>query len=139
MIPGMSPKKLVLCLLVCAACSNDVPPAKQPETEVAPAPPPSEEPHHDKAHSAKLYIESAPQGMGVLLSGPGMDKKAVGKTPVLVENLGAGNYDVTYKDEANGDVTMPVQLSDGEDRNVKYNVTPRADRPAPSNAKHERQ
>ncbi len=134
----MSPKKLVLALLMCAACANDVPPAKEPGTEVAP-PPSSEEAHPDKQHSAKLYIESAPQGMAVLLSGPGMDKKAVGKTPVMVENLDAGNYDVTYKDEANGDVTMPVQLSDGEDRNVKYNVTPRADRPPPANAKHERQ
>ena len=128
----MSPSQLavpLLLALVAAACgpSGEVPPPKQPEpTLTAP-----QDEHKEKTHLATLVVESSPSGMPVLLNG-----KPSGKTPATIEDLPAGNYDVTYKDEANGDVTMPVALGEGEYRTIKHNVVPRADRPPPADAKH---
>ena len=79
---------------------------------------------------ATIVIESSPRGMAALLDG-----KPVGKTPISVDRLKPGRYDVTIKDEANGDVTMNVQLGEGEYRTVKHNVVPRADSSAPASAK----
>ncbi len=127
----MSPSKLALPLLLglLGACGpgGEVPPPKQPEPTLTQP----EETPPNKTHLATLVIESSPAGMPVLLNG-----KPVGKTPATVENLDAGNYDVTYKDEANGDVTMPVALGEGEYRTIKHNVVPHADRPPPPDAKH---
>ena len=119
-----------LSLAACFACAcapADVPPPKEPDP-VLDAPPDE----HRRAQTwATLDISSSPPGMPVMLNG-----KAIGKTPITIDKLPAGNYDVTYKDEANGDVTMPVELGEGEYRNVKHNVVPRADRPAPSDSKN---
>lgn len=120
---------LVLAIAASAACekSGDVPPPKEPELQQTPS-----EPEHPQAENwSTLVIESSPPGLAVELNG-----KPVGKTPLTLDKLKPGNYDVKYKDEANGDVTIPVELGEGEDRTVKHNVVPRADRPPPSNAKN---
>ncbi len=112
---------LVGTVLFGAACTgtSDVPPPREPEpTLTAP-----HEAEKRKQHLGTIVIESSPAALVALLNG-----KSVGNTPITVDDLPAGNYDVTFKDEANGDVTMTVELGEGEYRTVRHNVVPRADR-----------
>jgi hypothetical protein len=130
---GMSSLRgaLVTSLFLIAAlpgCGGpEVPPPKEPPQPTLDAPNP--EPN-EKALWATIVVESAPQGLQVLLAG-----KPVGKTPVTIDKLKAGSHSVTIKDEANGDVTQTIDVEEGGYKLWKYNVPPRADRPPPANAR----
>ncbi|MSP25704.1 MAG: PEGA domain-containing protein [Myxococcales bacterium] len=108
-----------MALVVQGACTStaDVPPAKEPVPTLSMP----DEGGRPKVHKGAIVIESSPANLVALLNG-----KKVGNTPLTVDDLSAGNYDVTFKDEANGDVTMTVELAEGEYRTVRHNVVPRA-------------
>lgn len=113
------------CFVVGCAREN-LPPPKVAEPTFS-----TVEPQHQQNELlATIVAQSSPTGALVLLDG-----KPVGKTPVTVGQLKPGSYDVTFKDEVSGDVTMNVQLAEGEYRTVKYNLVPRATTDAPASAK----
>ena len=55
-----------------------------------------------------------------------VDGKAVGTSPVTVDNLKPGVHDVTFVDEDNGNVTLQVTLAEGEFQEVHHNLPPKA-------------
>jgi hypothetical protein len=105
---------------------QNLPEPQAPEPVFAPA---DAEPA-SKELWATIEIVSSPAGMEALVDG-----RSVGKTPTKADKLKPGHYDVTFKDEANGDATYGVEVGEGEYQLVKHNVVPRADNAAPANAK----
>jgi hypothetical protein len=55
-----------------------------------------------------------------------VDGKDVGMSPVEVEGLAPGAHDVTFVDETHGNVTLQVELAEGEFQAVHHNFPPKA-------------
>jgi hypothetical protein len=55
-----------------------------------------------------------------------IDGKDVGMSPVEVEGLAPGSHDVTFVDEDHGNVTLQVQLAEGQFQVVHHNFPPKA-------------
>ena len=45
---------------------------------------------------------------------------------MTIDQLAAGSYEVTYVDPDNGNVTMLVDLAEGQYRVLRHNVVPKA-------------
>jgi hypothetical protein len=55
-----------------------------------------------------------------------VDGKKVGKTPITVENLTAGEHEVVFLDSDEGNVTMTVDLGEAEYKRVHHAHAPDA-------------
>ncbi len=102
-------------LWVGCASKPEIPPPKDPAPTIDANPVPK-----DVEHLGGIVIEGSPPTK-VLLNG-----KPAGTTPVTVENLAAGSYEVTYIDEENGNATYGVELSAGQYPTVRHNRIPKA-------------
>lgn len=109
---------LTSCTLLACAAQPTVPAPTQPTanpTLTANQPPETVE------HKGSIEVQSSPAGLAVLLDG-----KPKGKTPMTIDQLAAGSYEVTYVDPDNGNVTMLVDLAEGQYRVLRHNVVPKA-------------
>ena len=77
----------------------------------------------DLSQSAGLIIASTPS-TDVLVDG-----KPAGKTPVTVEGLATGMHEVTFLGPDGDNVTMTVELGEGQYQRVHHNVVPKASEP----------
>jgi hypothetical protein len=105
----------------CPPGSSELPPPNDPNaapTLGAPTPP-------RVTHLGGMVIESSPPGMVVRVN-----NKRVGTTPVTVDGLAPGTYDVTYEDPRDGDVSYMVEVADGA-----YPVQSHATAPTAADAK----
>ena len=105
-------------------CSDktEVPAPKTPQVPKISANP---EPEH-VVHMGGIDIQSSPAGLTVKVDG-----KEVGKTPVTVDKVKPGMHEVTFIDPTNGDVTMGVEVAEGQYPVLRHNVVPRATDEAP--------
>ena len=114
---------LAAALLLCGGCkgkNSDVPDAEDeeyenPELLMGEAPP-----EKSLENQAGLIIES-PKPVEVLVDG-----RKVGKTPITVDNLSAGEHEVVFLDPDEGRVTMTVHLGAGEYQKVHHASSPDA-------------
>jgi len=106
-------------LAALAACTDKPPQVPDPEAVVDVSPTLDEPPQEDLSHSSGVIVVSSPP------TRIKVDGKDVGMSPVTVEDLSAGEHEVTFED-AGGDVTMTVDLGEGEYQKVHHNVTPKA-------------
>lgn len=106
---------LVFALAGCPSKTSDLPPADGPNPLTS-----GGEDHPKADLSCGLKVVSAPP-TEILVDG-----KSVGTSPVTVEHLGCGSHDVTFVDEENGNVTLPVELQPGEFQEVHHNLPPKA-------------
>ena len=107
---------LFMAAVGCSGASEvPAPTAPKPPT-IAPAPVPDQ-----VVHKGSIEVQSSPAGLQVKVNG-----KVVGKTPVTIDNLAPGTHEVTYVDPQDGDVTMSVELGEGQYRVVRHNVAPSA-------------
>jgi hypothetical protein len=108
---------LVLAAAIAFGCSKgrDLPAPKGPRLDEEPPPPVK-----DMSRTSGLIIQSSPPTK-ILVNG-----KSVGSSPVTVDDLAAGSHEITFVDEAHGDVTMTVELAVGEYQRVHHNLVPRA-------------
>ena len=111
---------LPLMLTTTVACGPPpkvpVPPSDVDDEDELPPP----IPEVDLANSCGLIIASTPS-TEVLVNG-----KKVGKTPLEVDNLPAGTHEVTFLGPDGDNVTMTVELAEGQYQRVHHNVVPRA-------------
>jgi hypothetical protein len=77
-------------------------------------------PEKSLENQSGLIIES-PVPVQVLVDG-----KKVGKTPITVDNLSAGEHEVVFLDPDEGRVTMTVHLGAGEYQKVHHAASPDA-------------
>ena len=112
---GLGLGALVLALTGCPTKTTDLPPAdgRSPLTSGG------EEPKNADLTCGLKIISAPPTEILV-------DGKAVGTSPVTVEHIGCGAHDVTFVDEENGNVTLPVELQTGEFQEVHQNLPPKA-------------
>jgi hypothetical protein len=89
------------------------PPAHEPELEEI-------APQMDLSHASGLIIASTPS-TDVLVDG-----KPAGKTPITVEGLATGMHEVTFLGPDGDNVTMTVELGEGQYQRVHHNVVPKA-------------
>ena len=101
------------------ACSSTPAVPKPPPSSTADQPPEVDQ-EDDQIYKAGMEIVSTPPTR-ILVDG-----KDVGKSPVKVEGLMPGSHDVTFVDEVNGNVTMAVELAEGEFRKVHHALPPKA-------------
>jgi hypothetical protein len=102
-----------------AACGKPpavpAPPTDEADLEVIPI-----APEEDFSNSCGLIIASNPS-TEVLVDG-----KSAGKTPVTVEDLAAGSHEVTFVGPDGENVTMTVELAEGQYQRVQHNMVPKA-------------
>jgi hypothetical protein len=77
-------------------------------------------PEEDLSNSCGLIIASTPS-TEVLVDG-----KSVGKTPITVEDLASGSHEVTFVGPGGDNVTMTVELAEGQYQRVQHNIVPTA-------------
>lgn len=104
----------------CKGKNSDVPDAEDeeyenPELLMGEAPP-----EKSLENQSGLIIES-PSPVEVLVDG-----RKVGKTPITVDNLSAGEHEVVFLDPDEGRVTMTVHLGAGEYQKVHHAASPDA-------------
>jgi hypothetical protein len=107
---GLAAIALLCAGLGCGAKKGDLPPIDTPTNPTGTEEPPPQ---------ADMILSAPPTQILV-------DGKAVGTSPVTVGKLKPGTHDVTFVDEENGNVTLPVTLAEGEFRDVVLNLPPKA-------------
>ena len=103
--------------LLCVGCASkpEIPPVKEPTPTIDVNPVPKAVEHLG--------------GIEILGSSPTkvlVDGKPAGTTPVTVENLRVGTYEVTYIDEVGGNATHSVVVAEGMYPTVTHNRIPKA-------------
>jgi hypothetical protein len=114
------PAALVLASAFVLGCDKDMPDPKEPDekdepTLDAPDPMPAPEPL-----KSGLIITSNPS---VEIK---IDGKSRGETPLEVNDLEAGEHDVTFMFEGDNKMTQTVYLGEGETKTLNQNVSPNA-------------
>lgn len=112
---AIAPIFLLAAFLVGCPKPAEVPDPDAVPTATAPPPPPD----LDLSRSSGLVIQSQPPTK-ILVDG-----KEVGMSPITVENLATGEHEVTFVSE-DGNMTMTVELAEGQYQTVQHNFTPKA-------------
>jgi hypothetical protein len=105
----------VLCAGIGCGKKGDLPPVDNPSSPTG-----TEEPPPKADLSCGMRVVSNPPTK-ILVDG-----KDVGTSPVTVNHLKPGMHEVTFTDEDNGNVTLQVNLAEGEFKDVVNNLPPKA-------------
>lgn len=104
--------------LGCSGGPANLPPAEEPSSPEEPIVEPGEPANADLTGGLRIVSEPSAKIL--------VDGKDVGMSPVEVEGLAPGSHDVTFVDEEHGNVTLQVQLAEGQFQVVHHNFPPKA-------------
>jgi hypothetical protein len=105
-------------LFGCSGGPANLPPAEDPSVVDDPVEEPGEPGNADLTGGLRIVSEPPAQIL--------VDGKSVGTSPVEVEGLAPGTHDVTFVDDEHGNVTLQVQLAEGQFQVVHHNFPPKA-------------
>lgn len=109
---------LATAWLGCSGSPAALPPAEDPGAVEDPIVEPTEPTDADLTGGLRIVSEPSAKIL--------VDGKDVGMSPVEVEGLESGTHDVTFVDEEHGNVTLQVELAEGQFQVVHHNFPPRA-------------